>query len=211
MIYIDANVSAESIKVRKTMEERLEEIFRNIDDNSKKEKTLNDIESLKWYISNYLSYSKLVKIHIPKKEDSRRTFFKPVNKFNEVDYDVKNDESIIQEETPDDFKDNRLLFKLIVINFLDSLKECLKSRKFSLDAKKYEYINSTFGTLLVILNKDNSLINAMNKDFVSNIDDRNKTVVITPEIFYMFNSEGEIVQADSDFLYDYLYEFFNRN
>ena len=59
-----------------------------------------------------------------------------VNKFNDVDYDIENDESIIQEETPDDFKDNRLLFKLIVINFLDSLKECLKSRKFSLDAKK---------------------------------------------------------------------------
>jgi len=51
----------------------------------------------------------------------------------------------------------------------------------------------------------------MNKDFVNNIDDRNKTVVITPEIFYMFSSEGKIVQADSDFLYDYLYEFFNRN
>lgn len=211
MIYIDANVSEEAIKVRKTMEEKLEEIFRNIDDNSKKEKTLNDINSLKEYIRNYLSYSKLVKIHIPKKEDSRRTFFKPVNKFNEVDYDIENDESIIQEETPDDFKDNRLLFKLIVINFLDFLKECLKNRKFSFDEKKNEYIYSTFGTLLVILNKNNRFINAMNKDFVNNIDDRNKTVVITPEIFYMFSSEGEIVQADSDFLYDYLYKFFNRN
>lgn len=55
-----------------------------MEDNSKKEKTLNDIESLKEYIGTYLSYSKLVKIHIPKKEDSRRTFFKPVNKFSEL-------------------------------------------------------------------------------------------------------------------------------
>jgi len=38
MIFIDSNVSEEAIKVRKTMEEKLEEIFRNIDDDSKKRK-----------------------------------------------------------------------------------------------------------------------------------------------------------------------------
>jgi len=134
-----------------------------------------------------------------------------VNKFNDVDYDIENDESIIQEETPDDFKDNRLLFKLIVINIFRFFKRMFRKQKFCFDAKKNEYIYSTFGTLLVILNKNNRFINAMNKDFVNNIDDRNKTVVITPEFFYMFSSEGEIVQADSDFLFDYLYEFFNRH
>jgi len=125
MVYLEPVISDEAIEVIKIIEEGLEEILNNINNSSKREKNINDIDSIKEYISNYLNYNKDAQLKIAEKDDERRLFAIMFKKYNMLDYDYDRDEAIIQPETPNDFKENRILFKLIIINFLDSLKVSL--------------------------------------------------------------------------------------
>jgi hypothetical protein len=212
MICLEPIISDEAIEVKKTIEERLEEILNNINDSSKREKTINDIDSLKDYISNHLNYNREAQIKVAEKGDERRLFAIMFKKYNMVDYDNDRDEAVIQPETPEDFKENRILFKLIIINFLDSLKVSLKSKKFNLDSRKNKQIIPTLISLIAILNIDNELINSTNKPLVNRISNKLheylKAIKITPTISYSCTPEGEIVQADSDSLFDYLHDYF---